>query len=395
MNILFVNNNPFNPMAGGIERVTDILAKELLNRGYGVFYLWEKIDESKLYLLNYEYPVKFYQLPEMGLFDNDINISFYKRLLAELNINVVINQRGAGGWFNACLRASIGVKRLSVIHSVPECDVVIGLNNIIKFTTPPFVGVKRFIKKTFRYFWERKVVKEQKIRYSELIQHSDVVVTLSKRYIDSLKRFVNPPYKSKLVSIPNPNPFPNVGEVCWKKGKIILYVGRLNKEDKNPMRILKIWKYLNIKHPDWQLKILGEGDERLNMQDYVEKQNLLNVYFEGRQSNVEKYYKEASFICLTSNFEGWPMALIEGMQYGCIPFTFNNFGASYDIIDNDINGCIVSAFNIKEYASRLSKLMTKEDERMKMSKASIIKVEGFSVGKIVDEWEKVFQRLGV
>ena len=68
-----------------------------------------------------------------------------------------------------------------------------------------------------------------------------------------------------------------------------------------------------------------------NMQQKVKSYNLKNVFFEGRQSDVAQYYKKASFICLTSNFEGWGMVLTEGMQYGCIPMTFNNYGAAYEI----------------------------------------------------------------
>ena len=58
MKLLFVNNIPFNPIAGGIERVTDVLAKELIKRGHRVYYLCAKIDASGQCLLNYDYPAK-------------------------------------------------------------------------------------------------------------------------------------------------------------------------------------------------------------------------------------------------------------------------------------------------------------------------------------------------
>ena len=38
-NIAFVGKHPFNPYMGGVERVTDILAKEFIRRGYNVWYL--------------------------------------------------------------------------------------------------------------------------------------------------------------------------------------------------------------------------------------------------------------------------------------------------------------------------------------------------------------------
>ena len=51
MNILFVNDIPFNPIGGGLERVTDSLSKELVKRGYTIYYLCDKVRDSKLYLL--------------------------------------------------------------------------------------------------------------------------------------------------------------------------------------------------------------------------------------------------------------------------------------------------------------------------------------------------------
>ena len=129
------------------------------------------------------------------------------------------------------------------------------------------------------------------------------------------------------------------------------------------------------------------------MEDYVKDHKLGNVIFEGRQTDVAKYYAKASFICLTSNFEGWGMALTEGMQYGCIPFTFNNYGASSEMIDDGINGCLIPAYDLKIYASRLQELMSDEGRRLKMSKASMDKVKKFSVKNVADEWERLFNAL--
>ena len=39
MNILFVYSRILHPERGGVERVTDLLAKELARRGHRIFYL--------------------------------------------------------------------------------------------------------------------------------------------------------------------------------------------------------------------------------------------------------------------------------------------------------------------------------------------------------------------
>lgn len=204
---------------------------------------------------------------------------------------------------------------------------------------------------------------------------------------------IAPPHKARITSIPNPNTFSVAEPSLESKEKVILYVGRLVKSEKEPLRLLKIWRYLHKKFPDWQLKIVGDGDEKDNMIAFAKEHQLNNVHFEGSQSDVAQYYRKASFVCLTSNFEGWGMVLTEGMQYGCIPFTFNNYGAAFEIIDDGINGCLIPAFRLKKYASRLSELMENQSKRNEMAKAAIEKVKIFSVENIADKWEQLFQSI--
>lgn len=396
MNILFVNDIPFNPIGGGIERVTDVLAKGLIKRGYKVYYLCGKLPQSKQYLLNYDFPAQLYQLPQFGLFENEDNILYYKNLQDELEIDVVVNQRGLGGWFNGLLPIT-QTKIVSVIHSVPDGEVRMFLNKLVELTVPPFEKIKKFIKiklsSVIKAYWKRKALEDAKTYYNELAQYSDVIVTLSRGDIDMLNRLIGITKKTKIINIPNPNTFDQINTISEPKKKILLYVGRLEKTDKEPLRLLKIWNILHKKHPDWQLKIVGDGEERNAMKNYVESQKINNVFFKGRKVDVSKYYREASFVCLTSNFEGWGMSLTEGMQYGCVPFTFGNYGAAYEIIDDGVNGCIIPAFDIKLYARRLSELMENKDKCMAMSKAAIEKVQLFSVEEIVDKWEEMLNSL--
>lgn len=393
MNILFVNDFPFNPVGGGVERVTDILTKEFIKRGHAVYYIYGKLTHHRCYLLDYEFPAKIFQLPNYGMFNDEENLAFYQQIQKKLEIDIVINQRGLSGAFNGMLPVTSS-KLISVIHSVPDGDVIAYLNRIMCTAAPPFVFIKRVLKQLFPSFlsmyWKKKALKDLKMKYEELIHFSDAIVTLSHGDMDKFNSLICRPQNPKVLSISNPNTFRQVLNQSINKKKIVLYVGRLWKEDKEPLRLLEIWKKLYLANPDWRLVIVGEGKEKTTMMNYAEKKRLRNVFFEGSQTDVAKYYSEASFICLTSNFEGWGMALTEGMQYGCIPFSFNSYGAASEIIDDGINGCLIPAYDLKRYALRLQELMLDEDKRLTMSKASIEKVRQFSVESIVDRWEKLF-----
>lgn len=392
MNILFVNNIPFNPIAGGLERVTDVLTKELIKRGYQVYYLCENVGPSRAYLLDYIFPVPLYQLPYMGRTNNKENVKFYRNLLLELSIDVVINQRGLGGTYNDLLPIT-STKIISVMHSVPDADVRSCLANILNSTKPPFRHLKKNMKillyPIVYYYWKNRWLNDTKRAYLELAKYSDMIVTLSTKDAGILQDMLRTKYTQKVTHVPNPNTFDgSTVELCAKE-KVLLFVGRLTKLDKAPLRLLKIWARLHKKHGDWKLMIVGDGEEKEYMISYVKREGLCNVSFEGSQLDVASYYRKAAFVCLVSNFEGWGMALTEGMQYGCVPFTFDNYGAASEIIDDGLNGCLVPAFDIKEYARRLSELMYDDNYRNMMAKAAFEKVRMFSVAKVVDKWENI------
>lgn len=395
--ILFVNERPFNPILGGIERVTDILAHTLSDRGYIVYYLCGKIESGLEPYMNYSFPAKQYTLPESGLFHSDINIDYYTSLLEELSIDIVINQRGLNGGFNKML--TIGsVKKISVIHSSPNAQIIHNIARILLFSNEVKEQVKKYIKICFYpLFYIRAIYKAKKMirkAYRDLVQYSDAVVLLSNNDKDEF--LSNGVYlRDKILcGIPNPNTF-SIDDVynIKDKEKTILYVGRFDQFQKNLLCLIKIWECLFLEYPDWRLVLVGDGPDKERVLKYIKRHQIKNVFIEGVQREVDKYYRKASFICLTSFYEGWGMTLTEGMSYGCIPCTFNNYGAARDIIDDGVNGCLINAFNVKEYSARLAEIMNDDIKRENMSRAAFDKVKEFSVENVVEKWEMLFAEI--
>ncbi len=394
MNILFVSFLPFNPSFGGVERVTDVLSKALSSRGHRVYYLCDYVENR--IMLEYDFPVPLFIFPYRGGFDSNGNIMYYKELLKEQAIDVVVYQQALFAcWYETLLLAP---KCVSVLHAMPDYSVKTEMQRI--FYTPK--NIREYIKypvKLLLYPFLYYVVKHRlgsllSKHYSFIAQHSDAVVLLSDRYITDFKKYLPREIEPKVIKgISNPNTYPLQQLDINIKEKILLYVGRLEGYDKCPMRILRIWKRLYKKHPDWQLLIVGDGHERLPMQNYIDKYGLKRATLLGRKCNVEEYYKRASMICLTSTSEGWGMVLTEGMQFGCIPFAFDNSGAAYDIIDDGANGFLIPSFSLKAYANRLSNLMEDEEMRTSMAVAAYNKSKIFDVFNIAQHWEKLFETI--
>lgn len=395
MNILFVSDIPFNPRFGGIERVTDLLAKGLLalNKGYQIFYL--NFKSSNEDMLNYDFPAIRFELPEYGDLNRPSNKEYILKIISDYSIDIIVNQRGEMSMMNLVLPPN-KCKIVSSIHSVVDATLYWAYYNYLNNYSKTIWGyAKHLVKYTIWPIYKKKVRHDVKLslmsHFSQLEQASNAIVVLSPHYISQLKEYLGS--SDKITAIPNPNTFPIEDIDYSHKEKNVLYVGRLDSNSKNPMRLLKIWKGIQKGHLDWNLIIVGDGSAKEEMMQYVVKHKLLNVVFEGSKQNVSDYYKKASFICLTSNFEGFGMTLTEGMTFGCIPFTFGNYGAAYDIIDDGLNGCIIPAYDTKTYAKRLSFIMDDDNKRLAMAKAAQEKVKIFSPENIVKRWDKLFQAL--
>lgn len=60
-NILFIYPTQFHPEHGGIERITDLLTKTFINKGYNVYYLHTKKNYN---LDKYNYPAEMFFFPD-------------------------------------------------------------------------------------------------------------------------------------------------------------------------------------------------------------------------------------------------------------------------------------------------------------------------------------------
>lgn len=64
------------------------------------------------------------------------------------------------------------------------------------------------------------------------------------------------------------------------------------------------------------------------------------------------------------------MTILESQSMGCVPIAFNSFKSLPDIIENEINGFIVPAFDEEKFAYYLLKIMNNEPLRIKMAIAA-------------------------
>lgn len=237
------------------------------------------------------------------------------------------------------------------------------------------------------------------VSYRHVIFGRLLFMVLSECYIEEFQKFTRIKGLSHLAVMTNPITIENA-EIQYdenKKEKEIIYVGQLDFVQKRVYRVIDTWNYLEERFPDWHLTIVGAGDDRENLEKHVSALGLQHVSFEGFQSPIS-YYKRASMLMLTSDFEGFPLVLAEGMSFGVVPAVYGSYSAVYDIIEDGRDGIILlfdkeKGFDAAMMAERMAAIMESPETLQTMAVQAMEKSKEYSLDKIARQWEEVMGKI--
>ncbi|MCH5247552.1 MAG: glycosyltransferase family 4 protein [Muribaculaceae bacterium] len=197
---------------------------------------------------------------------------------------------------------------------------------------------------------------------------------------------------SNIVQIPNF--IEEITEIPAKlDNKSMIAVGRLSYQ-KGFDRLIKSWKIVNQKYPDWKLHIYGDGEKGDELLNLIESLNLENcIYIHKPEKEIRYRYLENSALLLTSHYEGLPMVLIEGMSVGLPLISFDCQCGPSDVITDGLNGYLVPDGDIDTFADRIFKIIENEPKRKEMGKNSLIESKKYDKQNIMKQWEQLFQEI--
>lgn len=389
MNILFLLKSLD---IGGLEIVTATLANKFIEEKHNVtifsFFQAKTSIENRLCNKIAVYSQKEYRC-------SDENIKALRKVLIDNKIDIIINQWGLP--YVPILVAhkaanGLNIKIISIHHNDPsangklyDCNISISnANNEIKKII--FICKKSII----------RFITSRSMRY--VYNHSDVYQVLSPSFVERFKSFTGIKNPKKLMVQTNPVTI-ETGDFVLKpanKEKEIIYVGRIDYNQKRVYRVIDTWALLEKKYPDWRLTIVGDGVERENIEKQAKALGLKNVSFEGFKSPIE-YYKRARILMLTSEYEGFPLVLAECMSFGVVPAVYGSYSAVYDIVNDGVNGIVFpyqkEGFSAENAATQLQKIMHNDAVYNDMAEKAIETSKRYSVDEIYKSWEKTFEKI--
>ncbi|MBQ6748245.1 MAG: glycosyltransferase family 4 protein [Paludibacteraceae bacterium] len=194
---------------------------------------------------------------------------------------------------------------------------------------------------------------------------------------------------TNVTVIPNPCALNSrKSKVESRKTKTVLAVGRLH-EQKGFDLLLQVWQPIEDKYPEWQLRIVGEGPERIELETQIKNLHLQHVSLAGRTADVAKEYAAASLFVLSSRYEGLPLALIEAMWCGtpCVAFDCPQGPAE---LLADSRGWLVENGNVEKLTQQIAFAISHPDEaKARAAKAQAYAHATYSEAAIMPLWEKI------
>lgn len=157
--------------------------------------------------------------------------------------------------------------------------------------------------------------------------------------------------------IGNPVPLPSTTIERPTNHPEILYVGRLENQQKNLDLLAAALTSLATAKRSWHATIIGDGPDGPAFTEQVEplvRQGRLTIM--GWQADPWASVKTASVLVLTSNFEGFGLVLVEALARG-IPVLSTDCIGPKDIVQPDVNGWLVPVGDARLLSQRLLQIV--------------------------------------
>ena len=223
-------------------------------------------------------------------------------------------------------------------------------------------------------------------RYPQL----DAVTALTEGTAAGYRELLGP--RGRVECIPNPAPA-DLGRRADPDSRVVAAAGELSRR-KGFDRLLAAWARVAPRHPDWRLRIFGDGPERAQLERLIDELGVRgSARLRGYSPRLLEELESASVFAITSRKEGFPMVILEAMSL-VIPVVASDFPTGpRDFIADGRDGILVENGRTRLLADALGQLMGDADRRRRFSDAALEKVAGYRIEAIGARWNALFEEL--
>jgi glycosyltransferase involved in cell wall biosynthesis len=371
----------YHPTVNGVVISVDLFRRELEKKGHEYF-IFAPDHKMRHKREKHVYRLPSIQLPTKAVYPLALPMPYSmakqhlpEKILKELDI-IHIQHFSMMGQYGLAIAEEHGIPAVYTYHTMAELYTKIA----------PVVG--ELAKQSIRNTTLKTAAKS-----THVITPSPSV----KRYLEGLgvkKQISVIPtgIETKLYSPLNPHQV----KLAWgidKADQILLFVGRLATEKNIDFLVrafLRVLKKNNAAH----LMLVGDGPDKVRLQDYVAKNNLGHKItitgFLAREQTIE-LFNSADLFVFPSVTDTQGIVIIEAMAGGTVPVAVDRLGP-HDMIKDGITGRL-SPLNEAKFAAIILDLLANPSERKKMATAARAQAKHFDVSVTAAAMEKLYLSL--
>lgn len=175
--------------------------------------------------------------------------------------------------------------------------------------------------------------------------------------------------------------------------RCIAYAGRFD-PIKNCRSMVNAFRIVAQRHPDWILKLYGEGNEYQSLKNQISELGLENnVLLMGFTKDIMNAYRQSSISLLSSLSEGFALVIVEAMECGVPVVSYQCPYGPKDLISEGKDGFLVPVGDEQMMADRICTLIEDEQLRRRMGVAAKDKAKQYHLDIIIDRWMQLFNDL--
>lgn len=145
--------------------------------------------------------------------------------------------------------------------------------------------------------------------------------------------------------------------------------------------------------PDAVFAVAGDGELRPELEALAAGLGIESrVRFLGFRSDLERIYPDLDVLCLTSDNEGSPVSLIEGMASGCAAVS-TDVGGVRDVLEDGRCGVLVPAGNAGAFADAVLALLNDPSKREALAAEGRLAAKRFAIERLVSDLDNLYKSL--
>jgi glycosyltransferase involved in cell wall biosynthesis len=172
---------------------------------------------------------------------------------------------------------------------------------------------------------------------------------------------------------------------------VILYSGKYIPK-KRPLDLLKAFHAVN--NPKATLVMIGEGELRGDMEEYIKNNAVNNVILTGfiNQSYISSYYAVGDiFVMCSEQGETWGLSINEAMNFELPVVASDMVGSTDDLVVENETGYTYRCGNVKELSEILIRLSLDEKLQKRLGENAKEKINHYSYNVIKNNLQTLLQ----